>query len=1168
MKGFNAKSLERPAGRVAHPIQALVVGAGIAGLRAALDLAQSGHQVLLIERAPHLGGLLSQLERQFPTNRCGMCRLLPAFDRDAASQFCLRRGLSHERIEIRLNTQITALDGTPGQMQVRLHTMANGVDARRCVGCGRCAEVCPVQVPDPFNAGRTLRKAVFQPVAHDRSSGYVIDPQACTRCGACVSACPTRAIQIPPHERSRFRILVVDDELVVRDSLKEWLMDEGYSVQMAASGPEALDALTAEPADLMLADIKMPAMDGVELLQRARQSLPELRVVMMTAYATVETAVEAMQMGALDYLMKPFDTAALMDKVAAVFQAQTAGLDEQITVGAVILTCGCSYYDPRQGRNPYGYGVCPHVLTQLDFERVLSGDGPSGGKLLRPADRRPIGRIAFLQCVGSRDLQYEADFCSSICCMVAVKQARLARERGGAALAATLFHMDLRTTGLPYQRCCDAARDEDALRLVRGRVHSLLTDARGDPVLQWLDADGRLASETFDLVVLAAGQRPARGLAPVAEMAGVTLNAWGFVRTQPHSTIHTDRDGILAAGACTGLKDISESVIQASAAAAEAGRMLHAAGCTRALSAESACPALRDLTNDPPRIAVALCMCDGALNVDGLLAAMEASLRGEPCVSRVARLDHLCSDEGWRTLVERLEDPQDNRILLGACRADGFVPKLRKLAADKGLAPQLVESVDLRIHQVSPAVDRRGRVLADLAMAVARLRHAEPGRPADRPVVQHALVIGGGIAGLQAALSIAECGFPVTLVEKQARLGGNLQWLRKTLDGADLAGLLAETIARAERHPLIQVCLQTQVQSAGGQIGRFRTTLAPARAAPHVLEHGVAVLATGCSEAPTQAYAYGTHAAVVTQKGLETGLAEGRIDPRRLGAVAMILCVDSRAAPRNYCSRICCPTAVRQALAIKTDNPATAVYVLYRDMMTGGFSETYFTRARRQGIVFIPYTVDAMPRVSLSAAEGLRIRVTDPILAAELEIDADLLVLATGMVPDLPADLAAAYDARLDRDGFFEPADFKWRPVEGLRAGVFACGCALSPRGAIESIATAQAAAQKSVGILMRPGIAAGAVTATVRRSLCSLCQRCIDTCPFGARSLSPERDQVLVNPAMCQGCGACAAACPNGAAVVSNQSTEQMLAMIEAAISPEPPTGGLKERHHVGSGY
>ena len=247
---------------------AMVVGAGIAGIRAALDLAEYGYGVTLVDRAPHIGGILSQLDYQFPTDHCGMCQMLPLVQRDAASQHCLRRGLFHENIDILLSTEVTAIEGDPGKFRVTLKQQPSWVDPGRCVGCGRCVPVCPVEVRDGFNAGLATRKAIYLPVPHNIPNAYVVDTAACTRCGACAEVCPTDAIRMPETERKKFRILVVDDELVVRDSLKEWLEEEGYTVAMAASGADALAVLEAGSFHLMLLDIKMPGMDGVEVLER------------------------------------------------------------------------------------------------------------------------------------------------------------------------------------------------------------------------------------------------------------------------------------------------------------------------------------------------------------------------------------------------------------------------------------------------------------------------------------------------------------------------------------------------------------------------------------------------------------------------------------------------------------------------------------------------------------------------------------------------------------------------------------------------------------------------------------------------------------------------------------------------------------------------------------
>ena len=329
--------------------KALVVGAGIGGIRAALDLAEFGYGVTLIDKSPHMGGILSQLDYQFPTDRCGMCKMLPMVDRDASSQYCLRKGLFHENIDISLSTELVSIEGEPGQFQVTLKEHPNWVNSDLCTGCGECVNVCPIEVPDEFNAGLGSRKAIYLPVPHAIPNPYVIDYTVCTRCGECEKMCPTGAIQIPEKARKGFRILVVDDELIIRDSLKEWLEVEGFAVDMAASGQEALDQLSKQTYQLMLLDLKMPEMDGVEVLQRAKEEFPDLGVVMMTAYATVETAVEAMKIGAQDYLVKPFDPETLIPMVERLYQDMVAAEGRQIEVGAVVLCGGTDFLDPANG---------------------------------------------------------------------------------------------------------------------------------------------------------------------------------------------------------------------------------------------------------------------------------------------------------------------------------------------------------------------------------------------------------------------------------------------------------------------------------------------------------------------------------------------------------------------------------------------------------------------------------------------------------------------------------------------------------------------------------------------------------------------------------------------------------------------------------------------------
>lgn len=1135
---------------------AMVVGAGISGIRAALDLAETGYGVTLIDRSAHIGGILSQLDYQFPTDRCGMCKMLPLVDRDASSQYCLRKGLFHENIEILLSTELLSVEGEAGAFQVTIRQRPNWVDPALCIGCGTCEEVCPVEVPDEFNAGLAARKAIYLPVPHAVPNSYMIDLGACTRCGECEKVCPTNAIRLSEQERKKFRILVVDDELVVRDSLKEWLEEEGFAVDMAQSGPEALQRLGESTYHLMLTDIKMPGMDGVELLEKAREIFPDLCVVMMTAYATVETAVEAMKIGALDYLVKPFDPDQLVPMVTRIYEDLEVARGRQIEVGALVLCGGTAYYNPSEGKDPFGYGLYTDVVTSLEFERIFSGTGPSEGKLKRPSDGKPIRRVAWIQCVGSRDLQTDADFCSNICCMYAIKEALVAREKSGGELETTIFYMDMRTFGKSFQRYRDQAEADHGVGFERGRVHSVVQDEKsGDLVIRYVDQSGGARESMQDMVVLAVGQRPAPGTAEMAEMLGIPVNTWGFGQTEPFSLTRTTRDGIFLGGSFAGLKDIGESVTQASAAAFSASRVIHASGGSLAPEPEPIVPQ-RDVVRELPRILVTVCTCGNSSTGVADFEELSRRLSSDPLVSGVELIENTCTAEGWDRLSELVENNRPNRLLIGACLPYVYARKIRELGRQVGIEPVLVDVVDIRstafgqtdedeIPAVHSILDLQ---LSAIEMGIARLKRVDPTPVVSLPVQQRALVVGGGIAGMTAALAIADHGFPVELVEKAAELGGNLFWLRRTVEGYTPRTLLEETVQKVDKHPLISVHTDSRVLAAYGQVGQFYSTVEGPEQNVRTVEHGVVALATGATEATTSSYGYGTDEAIVTQKELEQKLDIGDIDPSKLETVVMIQCVDCREEPRNYCSRVCCSSAIKHALYLKEQNPDIQTYVLYRDVMTYGFTETYYTRARREDVCFIQYTPDNRPAV-MADNGSIRVTVYEPIIGKKIELASDLVVLATGMVPNLPTDLAEAYGAAVDRDGFFQEAESKWRPVDSLKEGVFACGLAHSPRSVAESITTAEAAAQRSLRILSRKDLPAGKVVATVRHSLCCQCERCIEACPYGARVLDDEQEKVLVNPVMCQGCGSCATVCPNSASVVEGFRQEQMFDVIDAAL-------------------
>ncbi len=822
-------------------------------------------------------------------------------------------------------------------------------------------------------------------------------------------------------------------------------------------------------------------------------------------------------------------------------------------VGALVLCGGTDYFDPATGKNPLGYKVYPNVVTSLEFERIFSGSGPSQGKLIRPYDGKPIRKVAWIQCVGSRDLQTDADFCSNICCMYAVKEALVAKEKTNGELDTTIFYMDMRTFGKSYQRYRDQAETVHGVNFKRGRVHSVTQDQKsGDLVIRYADQDGAINESHQDMVVLSVGQTPAQGTGELSEMLGTGLNPWGFAETEPFSLNKTDREGILIGGSFAGLKDIKESVIQASAASLSASRVIHASGGGLSPEPESL-PETVDVSFEVPRILVALCTCKGELSETIKQQEILSRLQSDLSVDRVELMEQTCTGTGWESLVKLVEEQKPNRLLIGACLPYVYARKLRELAGQVGLSPSLMEVVDIRTPSFSFKDKEDNEIsalmISALQMGIARLKRVDPASVITLPINQQALVIGGGVAGITAALAIADHGFQVNLIEKAEQLGGNLLWIKSTLEGHTTQAFRDEILQRVEKHPLIQIHTDTQVVASYGDVGRFFTSIEDSDGTAQSLEHGVTILSTGGTEAGTESYGHGTNDRIVTQKELQTMLNEDTIKPEGLKSVVMIQCVDSREEPRNYCSRICCSSALKHALHLKEQNPATDIYILNRDIMSYGFNETYYTQARRAGVFFIQYGLENKPKVDTKNG-SVQVNVFEPIIGQEIQINPDLVVLATGIVPSLPVDLAETFGCSLDRDGFFEEAEPKWRPVDSLKEGVFACGIAHSPRSISEAVTTAEAAAQRSLRILTQKNLPAGKVVAKVRHSLCSLCERCIDACPYGARVLDEDLEQVVVNPIMCQGCGSCATVCPNSASILDGFQKEQMFEVIDAALT------------------
>jgi len=817
-----------------------------------------------------------------------------------------------------------------------------------------------------------------------------------------------------------------------------------------------------------------------------------------------------------------------------------------LEVGAVVLAPGFTLYDTDE-KIELGSAWLLDVVTSLQFERILSASGPYEGQVLRPSNGEHVERIAFVQCVGSRDEEH--DYCSSVCCMYATKEAIIAMEHQP-GLECTIFFMDLRAFGKGFDAYYERAK-ELGVRFVRCRPSFVeLVDETGDLRVESIDEQGHSVHDDFDLVVLSAGLQPNADVRSFGERVGIDINQHGFASTCAFSPVESSRPGVFVCGAFSEPKDIPESVTDASGAAAQAMSLL--AESRHTLVTQKEYPPEIDVSGQRPRIGVFVCHC--GRNIGGYLD-VPATVEFAETLPGVVYAEHnlyTCSSDTQDRIKELIGEHGLNRVIVASCTPRTHEPLFRDTIREAGLNPYLFEMANIRdqcswVHMHEPET-ATAKAKELVRMAVAKARLIEPLHITPVPVTDGALVIGGGIAGMTAGLNLADQGFAVHIVEREPVLGGHLRHIRSLVGGAiDPQEEMAKVISRVETHPNIMVWASASVRRVDGFVGNFVTTIAH-EDQETLIEHGVVIVATGAAEhAPTE-YRYGSDDRVITQHELEDRLADGKLDAKR---VVMIQCVGSREGDRMYCSRVCCTQAVKNALKIKTDQPGTDVYVLYRDLRTYGLREQYYTLARRSGVRFLRYDVDEKP--TLSDVDGrLRVEAFDPVLNAPLEIDADLLVLAPPIVPrDDAEEVAQMLKVPLTAEGFFLEAHMKLRPIDFSADGIFLAGMAHSPKGVDETIAQAQATAARAATILSKDEYTPEAIIASVDEDVCAGCGLCVSVCSYDAPELVTVRGRQVsrINQALCKGCGACAGACPSGAVQQLGFRPKQVTEMISAAL-------------------
>jgi heterodisulfide reductase subunit A-like polyferredoxin len=822
-------------------------------------------------------------------------------------------------------------------------------------------------------------------------------------------------------------------------------------------------------------------------------------------------------------------------------------VEREIQVGAVVVAPGFHPFDPT-AYDTYAYSKLPNVVTSMEFERLLSASGPTMGHLTRPSDQKEPGKIAWLQCVGSRDIHHcDHPYCSGVCCMYAIKEAVIAKEHAHGGLDTAIFFMDMRTHGKDFERYYNRAKDQHGVRFLRSRVHSIESVSGTDDLeISYVTEQGTMESETFDMVVLSVGLETDKSVQDLAKRLDLKLNDNKFCESSSFDPVSSSRPGVFVCGAFQAPKDIPQSVMEASAAAAAAGSFL--SGARGSLTREKVVPAQVNVIGERPRIGVFVCHC--GINISGVVdvRAVREYAGSLPFVEYVSDNLYTCSQDTQVVMKGVIEEHNLNRIVVAACTPRTHEALFQETLAEAGLNKYLFEMANIRnqdswVHSGDP--EKATEKAKDLLrMAVAKVALLEPLQEPELSVTQKAVVIGGGVSGMVAAKSIADQGYPVHLIEQSDQLGGNARKLFQTWRGEDIQAQVQTLEQSVLSHPNITLHLSSSLASVEGFVGNFKTVIQNG-GSQETVEHGVAVVATGAGEWQPNEYQYGSDSRIITHQELDRRFIAGDPGLKDVKSAVFIQCVGSREPQRPYCSRVCCTHSVESALELKKIQPDCEVYILYRDLRTYGERESLYLEARRQGVIFVRYNLQDKPRVEVVDG-SLRVTVTDHVLQRPVTLNPDLVSLATAIVPNETDALSQFFKVPVNEDGFFIEAHAKLRPVDFATDGVYLCGMAHYPKPIDESIAQAQAAASRAATILARQSIQFSGTVAFTNQMICSSCGTCVNVCPYSAPRFN-DKGKAEINPALCKGCGLCVASCRSGAIRLRGFDDVQIFSVIDS---------------------
>jgi heterodisulfide reductase subunit A len=987
----------------------------------------------------------------------------------------------------------------PEAEEIQKLAMEMGVEETRfpkkhddCILCGLCVRVCRERmgVTAIDFVGRGTEKIIAP--AYDKHS------QRCVVCGSCRTVCPVETAKLAKLSDKKPRPI-----------MSEFDMGIGPRPPIYIPYAQAVPRAAVIDPDKCMHFRRKPDEDVCKACEKFCDA------------------------GAIDYEQK--------DEV------------KDVEVGAVILAPGFEMFNPELVQE-YGYGRYPNVLSSLQFERILSASGPYEGKVLRPSDYSPPKTVAFIQCVGSRE-EGERDYCSSVCCMYATKHALIGMEHEK-DLKCTIFYIDMRAFGKGFDDYYERAKAA-GVRYVRCKPSAIREDHKTRNLqLTYQDEQRKLVTEEFDMVVLSCGLAPSSGVGELAGKFGIELNELGFCATDAFTTVESSKDGIYVCGPFSEPKDIPETVMQACGAASKAMGLLQEE--RGSLITKKEYPPERDVEGEEPRIGVFVCHC--GKNIGGVADVPSVVEYAKTLPGVVYAEDNLytCSVDTQVRIKEMVKEHNLNRVVVSSCSPRTHEPLFRDTCRDAGLNEYLFEMANIRdqntwVHMHEP--EKATEKAKDLTrMAVAKARLLEPLERIKVPVNQDALVIGGGMAGMSAALELGNQGFNVHLVEREDRLGGNMNNIHYLFNGEDPQEKLKKTIAEVNDHPKVHVHMGSKVTEVDGFYGNFETKISNG-SGEETVKHGVVIVATGAQERKPTEYLYGEDDRVVTQHELESKLANGDAAVKGVKSVVMIQCVGSREPDRPWCSRVCCGNAVKNALKIKELSPDTEVYVLYRDIRTYGLREKYYGMARDKGVRFLRYDTDKKPVVE-RVGDGLRVDTFDRMLNMPFKIGADMVVLSTGIIPHEDAeDVAKMLKVSQSQEKFFLEAHMKLRPIDFATEGVFMCGLAHWPKTIDESIAQACGTASRAATILSQEELEMEGAVSTVSDANCDGCAYCVNPCPYEAITLieymsdGAVKKTIQVNESLCKGCGSCQATCPKKGVFVKHFKVEQIEAMVNAAL-------------------